>query len=195
MQIFHVAEQPLTQKVIVGRPKLWWNANSCARRATLNAKSDRRTPKTVAKCKFSVCSRNPLVTSPVRVLRLKKTNPHQYFNIDPLEDWYIGLLVFYIVFFQSGVDFLDWFFSTFFQYYIDFSGLIFFNIFSGIWHLGHCCLSRFFKYIPCIYQETPTNAIVFLSKSMFSWVKHDFCAKFWVKHCCCLRWCAFFKPL
>ena len=52
MQIFHVAERPLTQKVIVGRPKLWWNANFSRRRATLNAKSDRRTPKTVVKCKF-----------------------------------------------------------------------------------------------------------------------------------------------
>ena len=31
--------------------------------ATLNAKSDRRTPKTVVKCKFSVCSRNLFVAS------------------------------------------------------------------------------------------------------------------------------------
>ena len=63
MQIFTSPKQPLTQKVIVGRPKLWWNANFHVAQATLNAKSDRRTPETVVKCKFSGSSRNPLVAS------------------------------------------------------------------------------------------------------------------------------------
>ena len=44
-------------------PKLWWNANLLDCRATLHAKSDRRTPETVVKCRFSGSSRNPLVTS------------------------------------------------------------------------------------------------------------------------------------
>ena len=51
--------QPSHHFVLVGRPKLWWNANSWARRATLNAKSDRRTPKTVVKCNFSRGPSNP----------------------------------------------------------------------------------------------------------------------------------------
>ena len=63
MQIFTSPKQPLTQKVIVGRPKLWWNANFHVAEATLNAKSDCRTPETVVKCKFSGSSRNSLVTS------------------------------------------------------------------------------------------------------------------------------------
>ena len=40
-------------------------------KATLNAKSDRRTPKTVVKCKFSGRSRNPLVTSSKTVVKCK----------------------------------------------------------------------------------------------------------------------------
>ena len=52
--------QPSRHFVLVGRPKLWWNANSWARRATLNAKSDRRTPKTVVKCKFFTLPKQPL---------------------------------------------------------------------------------------------------------------------------------------
>ena len=63
MQFFTWPKQPLTQKVIVGRPKLWWNANFHVAQATFNAKSDCRTPETVVKCKFSGRSRDPLVTS------------------------------------------------------------------------------------------------------------------------------------
>ena len=44
--------QPSRHFVLVGRPKLWWNAIFHVAQATLNAKSDRRTPKTVVKCKF-----------------------------------------------------------------------------------------------------------------------------------------------
>ena len=59
MQIFHVAERPFTQKVIVGRSKLWYNANFSRGRATLNAKSDRRMLKTVVKCKFLTSPSDP----------------------------------------------------------------------------------------------------------------------------------------
>ena len=75
MQIFHVAEtvvkckfmswpkQPLTQKVIVGRPKLWRNANLLGARATVSSLRARRTSKTVVKCKFLSSTRNRFVTS------------------------------------------------------------------------------------------------------------------------------------
>ena len=56
-------KQPLTQKVIVGRPKLWWNANSLCARATLSSLRARRTSKTVVKCKFRARRCNPFVTS------------------------------------------------------------------------------------------------------------------------------------
>ena len=63
MKFFTWPKQPLTQKVIVGHPKLWWNANSLGARATLSSLRARRTSKTVVKCKFLSWTGNPFVTS------------------------------------------------------------------------------------------------------------------------------------
>ena len=63
LDLFTWPKQPLTQKVIVGHPKLWRNANSLGARATLSSLRARRTSKTVVKCKFFRRRRNLFVTS------------------------------------------------------------------------------------------------------------------------------------
>ena len=68
-KFFRLPKQPLTQKVIVGRPKLWWNANSLAPRATLSSLRARRTSKPVVKRKFLSWTGNPFVTSFWSVVR------------------------------------------------------------------------------------------------------------------------------
>ena len=54
---------PSRRFVLIGRPKLWWNANFWDRRATLSSLRGRRTSETVVKCEFCTSPRNPLVTS------------------------------------------------------------------------------------------------------------------------------------
>ena len=63
MRIFEIAAQPSRRFVLIGRPKLWWNANFWDRRATLSSFRAHRTSKTVVKCEFLRSPRNPLVTS------------------------------------------------------------------------------------------------------------------------------------
>ena len=88
MRILYVAAQPSRHFVLVGRPKLWWNANFLDRRrnplvvscssdvqnwgemriglgplATPSSFRAHRTSKTVVKCKFVTSFLNPLVTS------------------------------------------------------------------------------------------------------------------------------------
>ena len=62
-KFFTWPKQPLTQKVIVERPKLWWNANSLCARTTLSSFCARWMSKTVAKCKFLSWTGNLFVTS------------------------------------------------------------------------------------------------------------------------------------
>ena len=54
---------PSRHFVLIGCPKLRWNANFLRRRATLSSLRARRMSKTEVKCEFSTSSRNPLVTS------------------------------------------------------------------------------------------------------------------------------------
>ena len=54
---------PSRHFVLIGRPKLWWNASFWDRRATLSSFRAHRTSKTVVKCEFLRSPRNPLVVS------------------------------------------------------------------------------------------------------------------------------------
>ena len=117
-------------------------------------------------------------------------------NISISIPWKIDILVYWffiLFFFQYGNWFSGLIFSTFFNLILIFLDWFFSIFFSGIWHLGHCCLSRFFKYIPCKkHQRMP----LFFSQNLCSlgWNMTSV-QNFWVKHSCCLRWWAFFNPL